>query len=142
MRSTNIIGPMIAKLRYQRGWRQDDLVAKMQLSGCLITRDVIASIETRRSPVTDRQIESVCRVFAVPVQELFPRRPRLNASTNAIGIATDRFLQIMFFRVTTNDQCAWIPLDKGKPGLLITGVVKGGVTDKAGVYRSLVTTSS
>jgi len=88
-RDANVIGPSIAKLRYQRGWRQDELVAKLQLLGCYMTRDILANIETRRSPVTDTQIEFFCEVFAVKAQELFPNRPKLNGSGNGrlVGIA-------------------------------------------------------
>ena len=89
-RDANVIGPMISKLRYQRGWRQDDLVAKLQLLGCSITRDVLANIETRRSPVNDRQIEFFCRVFGVTVQELFPHRSGPHAAhAHVIGLVTE-----------------------------------------------------
>ena len=71
-RDGNVLGPTIAKLRYQRGWRQDDLVARMQIKGYDITRDILANIETRRSPVNDHLIVGFCHVFAVCVQDLFP----------------------------------------------------------------------
>jgi len=50
-------------------------------------------------------------------------------------ISLDRFLEVMFFRVTTNDQCAWLTLPTNPEGLLIQGVVKGGVTDRAGIVN-------
>lgn len=84
---SNLVGSMIAKLRYQRGWRQDDLVARLQIIGCNMTRDILANIETRRSPVTDTQIDFFCRVFGVGVQDLFPPPCRL-ASRNAQGVGT------------------------------------------------------
>jgi hypothetical protein len=68
----NIIGPMIARLRYERGWLQDDLVAKLQLRGCYMTRDILANIETCRCPVKDIQLRYFCVVLRVKVQELFP----------------------------------------------------------------------
>lgn len=83
----NVIGPSIAKLRYQRGWRQDELVAKLQLLGCYMTRDILANIETRRSPVTDTQIEFFCAVFEVEVQELFPSRPKVNGNGDGRALA-------------------------------------------------------
>ena len=66
---------MIARLRYQLGWRQDDLVAKMQIHGCYMTRDILASIETRRCPATDTQIKFFSEVLRVKVQDLFPASP-------------------------------------------------------------------
>ena len=85
----NIIGPNVSKLRYQRGWKQDDLVAKLQILGCYMTRDIVANIETRRSPVTDIQIEFLCQIFGVKVQELFPLRtqPNRNRCDGFLGLA-------------------------------------------------------
>jgi hypothetical protein len=87
---SNLVGPAIAKLRYQRGWRQDDLVAKLQILGCDMTRDVLANIETRRSPVTDTQIDFFCRVFGVQVQDLFP--PPCRESHATIPVVRPRVL--------------------------------------------------
>lgn len=67
----NLIGRAVARLRYQREWTQDQLVAKMQVRGCCITRDVLANVETRRSSVTDKQIEHFAAVFRVRIDELF-----------------------------------------------------------------------
>lgn len=40
MHDSNVIGPMIAKLRFQRNWTQELLAAKMQVKGLDITRDI------------------------------------------------------------------------------------------------------
>ncbi len=42
-------------------------------------------------------------------------------------------LNVLYFKATSNDQCGWLPREKEKPGVEITQVVPGGVTDKAGV---------
>jgi phosphoserine phosphatase RsbU/P len=42
-------------------------------------------------------------------------------------------MNILVFKATSNDQCGWLPREKGKPGFEITQVVPGGVTDQAGV---------
>ncbi len=73
MHDSNVIGPMIAKLRCQRNWSQQLLAAKMQVKGFDITRDVIANIESRRSIATDEHIIGFLRVFGVRVKDLFPR---------------------------------------------------------------------
>jgi transcriptional regulator with XRE-family HTH domain len=46
-RNANIIGRNVAKFRYQAGWTQEFLAARMQLLGCYISRDIIANIEHR-----------------------------------------------------------------------------------------------
>jgi transcriptional regulator with XRE-family HTH domain len=70
--NANVIGRNVAKFRYQRGWTQDELVAKIQLLEFYMTRDILANIETLRSSVTDKQIVILSEVFNVPVGDLFP----------------------------------------------------------------------
>ena len=76
-RDENVIGRNVAKFRYQRGWTQDELVAKLQLLGCYMTRDILANLETQRSPATDRQIEYFAEVFGVRAGDLFPGKRHL-----------------------------------------------------------------
>ncbi len=71
----NVIGRAVAKLRYQRGWTQEDLVGKLQMLDCYMTRDILASIETRRAPVTDKHLEYLSEVFGVSVGAFFPAKP-------------------------------------------------------------------
>src|ERR1017187_8742053 len=77
-RDENVIGQNVAKFRYQRGWTQDELVGKLQLLGCYMTRDILANIETQRCVVTDKQIEYFCKVFGVKEDSLFPQKRRLS----------------------------------------------------------------
>jgi transcriptional regulator with XRE-family HTH domain len=77
-RDDNVIGQNIAKFRYQRGWTQDQLVGKLQLLGCYMTRDILANIETRRCVVTDKQIEYLAEVFGVDEGSLFPGKRHLS----------------------------------------------------------------
>ena len=67
----NLIGRKVARLRYQKGWTQDTLVAKLQILQCNITRDIIANIELRRCVATDTQCVFFARVFNVSIAELF-----------------------------------------------------------------------
>ncbi len=71
-RCANIIGPTVIKLRHQRGWTQEELVTKLQLVGCYITRDVLANIEVQRSIVTDIHIRAFADVFRLTDGDLFP----------------------------------------------------------------------
>jgi transcriptional regulator with XRE-family HTH domain len=75
-RKANVIGQNVAKFRYQRNWTQDELVAKLQLLGCNMTRDILANIETQRRIVTDVQVRFFAEVFGVPLAELFPATRR------------------------------------------------------------------
>ena len=74
-KNANVIGRNVARLRYQRGWSQDELVSQLQLLGNInMTREVLANIETLRSPATDKQIEFFAEVFEVMEQDLFPKK--------------------------------------------------------------------
>ena len=77
-RDSNLIGPMIVKLRYQREWTQDDLVGKLLYVDCHMTRDILANIETQRSIVKDTQIEYFAEIFGVKEGSLFPDKRRFN----------------------------------------------------------------
>jgi transcriptional regulator with XRE-family HTH domain len=79
--NVNVIGPNVVKLRYQRGWTQDELAGKLQLLGCNITTQILANIETRRCYVTDAQIVFFAEVFQVTEAELFPPRPKSGSRT-------------------------------------------------------------
>jgi len=41
----NIIGPVVIKLRFERGWSQEILAARLQCQEDDISRDVLANIE-------------------------------------------------------------------------------------------------
>ncbi len=82
--NANVVGRNVAKFRYQNGWVQDELVAKIQLLEFYITRDILANIETLRSSVTDKQIVIFAEVFGVPVGDLFP--PKQKSSGRDVGL--------------------------------------------------------
>jgi transcriptional regulator with XRE-family HTH domain len=73
MRHLNVIGSAVARLRFERGWTQETLAARLQCRGVNVTRDVLANIESGRTQVTDLHIIALQKVFAVRVILLFPR---------------------------------------------------------------------
>ena len=77
----NVIGRNVSRERYQRGWTQAELVVKLQLLGCYMTRDMLASIETRRCAATDKHIEFFAEVFGIEVHQLFPNTRHFNGKT-------------------------------------------------------------
>ena len=72
MTDLSFVGQMIAKLRYEREWTQDQLATKMQIRGCDVSRHVVANIETGRSKPTYEQTKFFATVFKVPVSMFFP----------------------------------------------------------------------
>lgn len=68
----------------------------------------------RYSPRTLRAIFTVCALFV-------------------FSVCMVNFLDFMVYKALSNDQCGWLNRNEGKPGLLITQVAPGGVTDRAGI---------
>ena len=68
----NEIGPRIRYWRKLRGLTQEELAGKVQLERHILTRDVIANIETQRSSVPDRLVLIFAVVLKVDVLDLFP----------------------------------------------------------------------
>jgi transcriptional regulator with XRE-family HTH domain len=74
-KDANVIGRIVAKLRDQRGWSQAQLVTELHLLGNInMTREILANIETLRSPATCKQIEFFAAVFGIMEQALFPKK--------------------------------------------------------------------
>ena len=67
----NLIGRKIARLRYAKGWSQNTLVAKLQILGSNMTRDMLANIELGRCVATDKHCGVLAKVFSVDINELF-----------------------------------------------------------------------
>ena len=71
----NVIGRIVAKLRYQRGWSQSSLVTELHLLGDInMTREKLANIETLRCTVDSKQIEFFAEAFGITEQDLFPKK--------------------------------------------------------------------
>ena len=73
MGQLNIIGRIVIKLRFERGWSQETLAARLQCQRDDISRDVLANIETGRTQVTDKHIEALQKAFEVEIVRLFPK---------------------------------------------------------------------
>jgi len=56
------------------GWTQKTLVAKCQIAGFDITRDMVAAIEGRVRSVSDFELLIFSRILQVPVMDLLPDR--------------------------------------------------------------------
>jgi sigma-B regulation protein RsbU (phosphoserine phosphatase) len=71
-----------------------------------------------------------------PFQTMSPRSIRLVYSVAVVAVLAvvlGHAFDVMVFKATSNDQCAWLPRPDGEPGLLIEQVVPGGVADVAGI---------
>lgn len=74
-RYKNIVGQQVRKIRYQRGLKQKELAAKLEVAGWRIDRAGVAKIESRLVRVSDYQQIYLARVLNVTLEQLFPPIP-------------------------------------------------------------------
>lgn len=72
MRYRNLIGPTIRRLRYQKGWTQEELAGALQRAGWDISRSGVAKLEARVSWVKDFQLHYLRKVLRIELEDLFP----------------------------------------------------------------------
>ncbi len=83
----NLIGRIVSRMRYQRGWSQAELVTELHLIGNInMTREILANIETLRCPATDKQIEFFAEVFEVMEQDFFPKKRHFVGKINEMEL--------------------------------------------------------
>ena len=66
------VGKRIKELRKAKGWTQEQLTAKMQLTGCDLTRSALAKIEVGQRSVYPDEIKALLEVFRISAEELLP----------------------------------------------------------------------
>ena len=72
MRHLNVIGPVLVKLRAERGWTQEVLATRLQREGVDVSRQMLANMECGRTQMTDRFLIGCQKVFRISLIRLFP----------------------------------------------------------------------
>ena len=72
MKKLNVIGRQVGRLRYQRGWTQEILAARLQLAGWTISRSGVSKIESGLVYVPDFRLPCFARLFGVTIEDLYP----------------------------------------------------------------------
>lgn len=67
----NIVGKNVKKTRENRGWTQEQLVAKCNLNDWQISRSTLAKIESNVRRVTDIEVQKLSLALNVSVNDLF-----------------------------------------------------------------------
>ena len=73
MKTLNLVGRQISKLRYQREWTQDELADALQRAGWLISRSGLSKIEGGSVYVPDFRLFYLAHVLHVDVSALLPK---------------------------------------------------------------------
>ncbi len=71
--SQNIVGPQVRRLRYERGWTQDQLAARCTVRGLELSRGSLSKIEAQLRCVTDRELVALADALGVAIPELYPK---------------------------------------------------------------------
>ena len=72
----NVIGPVVRRLRKQRGWSQAMLAGRLQSAGWRISRSGLAKIECRMVWVGDFELLYFVNVLGVGIGNLFPHESK------------------------------------------------------------------
>ena len=66
-----MVGKNIERLRKERGFKQKDFIARIQVLGCDINPTSYSKLEGQLRSATDREIYAIAKILNVPMEELF-----------------------------------------------------------------------
>lgn len=69
----NVIGPQVRKLRTQKGWSQEHLAVRLQLTGWDVSRNAVTTLENQQRRVPDLELFVLAKVLGVKADDLLPR---------------------------------------------------------------------
>ena len=67
----NLVGKNIEKLRKQKGIKQKDFIAQIQIMGCDMNPTSYSKLEGQIRSATDKEIYVIAKILDVPVETLF-----------------------------------------------------------------------
>ena len=69
--TANVVGKNIENLRRERGFKQKDFIAKMQLFGCDINPTSYSKLEGPLRSATDKEIFIIAKILEIDMEDLF-----------------------------------------------------------------------
>ena len=69
--TANMVGRNIEKLRKERGIKQKDFIARIQVMGCDMNPTSYSKLEGQVRSATDREIYVIAKILGVTMEELF-----------------------------------------------------------------------
>ena len=69
--NANMVGRNIEQLRKDKGIKQKDFIAKMQVMGCDINPTSYSKLEGQVRSATDKEIYVISKILGVPMEALF-----------------------------------------------------------------------
>lgn len=69
--NSNMVGKNIERLRKERGIKQKDFIAKIQIMGCDMNPTSYSKLEGQLRNATDIEIYTIAKILNVSMEELF-----------------------------------------------------------------------
>ena len=73
--SVNMVGRNIERLRKERGIKQKDFIAQIQVMGCDMNPTSYSKLEGQVRIATDKEIYVISKLLRVAMEELFTEQP-------------------------------------------------------------------
>lgn len=70
----NLVGRNIERMRRERGIKQKDFIARLQVMGCDINPTSYSKLEGQLRSATDREIFAIAKILNVPMEKLFEQK--------------------------------------------------------------------
>lgn len=68
--NVNVIGKNVEKLRKEKGIKQKDFIAQLQIAGCDMNPTSYSKLEGQIRIATDKEVYAISRVLNVPMEQL------------------------------------------------------------------------
>ena len=72
--NVNMVGKNIERLRKERGIKQKDFIAKIQVMGCDMNPTSYSKLEGQVRSATDKEIFVISKILNVPMEKLFEEK--------------------------------------------------------------------
>ena len=69
--NVNIVGRNIERIRKERGIKQKDFIAKIQIMGCDMNPTSYSKLEGQVRVATDKELFVISKILNVPMEDLF-----------------------------------------------------------------------
>lgn len=67
----NIVGKTIERLRKEKGIKQKDFIAQIQVMGCDMNPTSYSKLEGQIRSATDKELYTIAKILGVPIEKLF-----------------------------------------------------------------------
>ena len=81
MKKPNVIVRQVGRLRYQRGWTQEMLAARLQVAGWIVSRSGVSKIENGSVYIPDYRIPSLAQLLVSQLRTCIRRQNFSSQST-------------------------------------------------------------